>query len=79
MQYVTIKRIHEIEKEIDHDLMAMVRAISEVCEGDAGKYVHLAATSYDTEDTASAMILQQAIEVIRKNLKEWIPPAIQLD
>ncbi len=69
LEYVKIERIHEIEKEIDHDLMAMVRAISEVCEGDAGKYVHLSATSYDTEDTASAIILQQATNVIIKNVK----------
>ncbi|MHA1109985.1 MAG: adenylosuccinate lyase [Promethearchaeota archaeon] len=69
LEYVSIERIHEIEKEIDHDLMAMVRAVSEVCEGDAGDYVHLSATSYDTEDTANAMILTQATKVILKNVK----------
>ncbi|TFG20831.1 MAG: adenylosuccinate lyase [Promethearchaeota archaeon] len=69
IEYVSIERIHEIEKEIDHDLMAMVRAVSEVCEGDAGNYVHLSATSYDTEDTANAMILTQATNVILKNVK----------
>ena len=69
LEYVSIERIHEIEKEIDHDLMAMVRAVSEVCEGDAGNFVHLSATSYDTEDTANAMILTQATKVILKNVK----------
>ncbi len=69
LEYVSVERIHEIEKEIDHDLMAMVRAVSEVCEGDAGKYVHLSATSYDIEDTANALILSQATNVILKNVK----------
>ncbi len=78
LKYVKIERIHEIEKEIDHDLMAMVRAISEVCEGDAGKYVHLSATSYDTEDTANAMILQQASSIILKNVKSLLSILLKL-
>jgi adenylosuccinate lyase len=78
LQYVKIERIQEIEKEIDHDLMAMVRAISEVCEGDAGKFVHLSATSYDTEDTASALILKQATNIIIKNLKSLLSVLLEL-
>jgi adenylosuccinate lyase len=69
LEYVKIERIHEIEKEIDHDLMAMVRALSEMCQGDAGKYVHLSATSYDIEDTANALILTQATTMILKNVR----------
>lgn len=41
LDYVKLDRVNELEKEIQHDVMAMVRALSEVCEGDAGKYVHL--------------------------------------
>ena len=78
LEYVKIERIHEIEEEIDHDLMAMVRAISEVCDGDAGKYVHLSATSYDTEDTATAMILKQATKIIVKNVKAVVSVLIDL-
>ena len=78
LEYVTIERIHEIEKEIDHDLMAMVRAISEVCDGNAGNYVHLSATSYDTEDTANAMILTQATNIILKNVRSVLDVLLNL-
>ncbi|MCP4762641.1 MAG: adenylosuccinate lyase, partial [archaeon] len=49
---VKIERVKEIDSEIHHDLMAMVKGLAEQCEGDAGKYIHLGATSYDIEDTA---------------------------
>ncbi|MDD4221967.1 MAG: lyase family protein, partial [Candidatus Methanomethylophilus sp.] len=51
---VKVERIKEIEKETNHDLMAMVRAMTEQCHGNAGKYVHLGATSNDVVDTATA-------------------------
>jgi len=66
-QFVTVERVHEIDNEIHHDLMAMVRALTEVA-GDAGKYVHYGATSYDIEDTALALQLRDAISIIEKDI-----------
>ncbi|MHA1208964.1 MAG: adenylosuccinate lyase [Candidatus Freyarchaeota archaeon] len=68
LEYVKLGRVKELEKEIHHDVMAMVQALSEVCEGDAGKYVHLGATSYDIVDTAWALILRDAINIVSQKL-----------
>lgn len=70
VKYVTVKRVSEIEKETKHDIMAVTKALSEACTGDAGKYVHLGATSYDIVDTANALQFAAAIDLIRKQLKE---------
>jgi adenylosuccinate lyase len=69
LEFVKLDRVKEIEADIHHDLMAMVRAISEVCDGDAGNYVHLGATSYDIEDTALGIILSKALLVLEESLK----------
>jgi len=66
--FVKLERVKEIEEEIQHDLMAMVKALTEVCEGDAGRYVHLGATSYDIEDTALALQLREAVKIIENDL-----------
>jgi adenylosuccinate lyase len=66
---VRLERVKEIESEIHHDLMAMVRALSEEA-GEAGKYVHLGATSYDIEDTATALIFREGIDIIEQRLKQ---------
>ncbi len=66
-EFVKLERVEEIEKEIQHDVMAMVKALSEQCD-EAGKYVHLGATSYDIVDTVLALQLKEAIAVIRKEL-----------
>jgi adenylosuccinate lyase len=66
-KYVKVARVKVIEKEIKHDLASLVRALSEVC-GSSGAYVHLGATSYDIVDTANALQLKDALEIIEKKL-----------
>lgn len=65
--YVRVSRIKEIESEIRHDIMALVRALAEVC-GSSGAYVHLGATSYDIVDTARALQLRDAVNIILRKL-----------
>jgi len=66
-RYVKLERVKEIEKEIKHDVMALVRALSEACGSD-GAYVHLGATSSDILDTATALQLKEALSLIEERL-----------
>ncbi|MEM3522368.1 MAG: adenylosuccinate lyase, partial [Candidatus Bathyarchaeia archaeon] len=47
----------------------LVMALTEIC-GSSGKYVHLGATSNDILDTAMAIQIKEAIEIIEKRLNE---------
>src|SRR4030042_3621991 len=69
-KFVKIERIKEIETETKHDIMAVTRALAEQCNEDAGKYVHLGATSYDIVDTANALQFADATSLIQHELKE---------
>ena len=64
LKHVRLERVKKIEVDIHHDLMAMVKALTEACGPRAGKYVHLGATSYDIEDTALALQLSAALDVV---------------
>ncbi|MCW4022916.1 MAG: adenylosuccinate lyase [Candidatus Bathyarchaeota archaeon] len=68
-KYVKLERVKAIEAEIRHDVMALVRALSEQC-GSSGQYVHLGATSSDMLDTATALQLKEAVNVIENRLNE---------
>jgi adenylosuccinate lyase len=68
-KYVKLDRVKEIEKEIKHDVMALVRALAEVCES-SGEYVHLGATSSDILDTATAIQFKEAMSLIEKRLNK---------
>ncbi|MGD9130111.1 MAG: adenylosuccinate lyase [Candidatus Bathyarchaeota archaeon] len=68
-KYVKLERVKEIEKEIRHDVMALVRALAEAC-GTSGEYVHLGATSSDMLDTATALQLKEAVDLIEERLNE---------
>lgn len=68
LEKVKVDRINEIDREIHHDLMAMVRALAEQ-SGEYGGHIHIGATSYDIEDTATALIFIEGIEVLENRLE----------
>lgn len=68
LRKVKLSRIKEVEREIKHDVAALVRALAEA-SGSSGAYVHLGATSYDIVDTATALQLKDALELIEAKLK----------
>ncbi|MBD3227453.1 MAG: adenylosuccinate lyase [Candidatus Lokiarchaeota archaeon] len=78
LKFVKLQRVKEIEKEIHHDLMAMVKAMTEACEGDAGNYIHLGATSYDIEDTAMALQFGDALNILESSLKDFLKTLLNL-
>ena len=69
---VRLERVKEIDREIHHDIMAMVRALTEVCEGDAGNYIHLGATSYDIVDSSLALQVRDALKILEDDLLELL-------
>ncbi|MYL30046.1 MULTISPECIES: adenylosuccinate lyase [Halobacillus] len=67
----SIDRIHEIEQETRHDVVAFTRAVSETV-GEERKWVHYGLTSTDVVDTALSYQLKQANEIIRRDLVRFI-------
>jgi len=66
-RHVKLERVKVIEREIKHDLASVVRALAEQ-SGPSGAYVHLGATSYDVVDTANALLLREALNLIEQKL-----------
>ncbi|NJM42740.1 MAG: adenylosuccinate lyase, partial [Anaerolineae bacterium] len=64
----SIARALAIEHEIQHDLMAEVRAFAEQCPIGGG-IIHLGATSMDIEDNADALRLRDALDVTTTTLR----------
>lgn len=69
---VELERVKEIEDEIHHDMMAVVLAISEKCEEDAGKWVHFGATSNDMLDTATGLQLKEAVSILDDKIRKLL-------
>ncbi|MFO7618609.1 MAG: adenylosuccinate lyase [Thermoplasmata archaeon] len=65
--FVKLDRVWEIEKSTNHDIMAMVKALTEQC-GPSGDYVHLGATSNDIVDTVTALQFKNALAIIEDDL-----------
>lgn len=61
------ERVKEIEDEIRHDIMALVKAISEVAEC---RWIHFGATSNDIIDTATATQLRDSILIFEEKLRK---------
>jgi adenylosuccinate lyase len=63
-----IKRIDELEKVTDHDLIAFVTCMSEFI-GPEGRYVHLGMTSTDVVDTAQALQLVESADLLLEGMQ----------
>ena len=63
----SVGRIHEIEAETRHDVVAFTRAVSETL-GPERKWVHYGLTSSDVVDTAQSLRLKRANEILRAGL-----------
>ncbi len=69
-KYVTVERVAEIERQTNHDIASIVKALAEVCENDAGEYVHFGATSNDIIDTSQSLLFKDSINILRGRLTE---------
>ena len=59
----TVGRIHEIERETNHDVIAFVTNVAEYA-GDVARHFHFGLTSSDVLDTAGALQLREALDLI---------------
>jgi len=59
-----LKRIAVLDKIHHHDLLAFVYAISEQLNEDLRKYFHRDITSYDTEEPALALMMDQSLQIV---------------
>jgi len=62
-----LERIHEIEAEVRHDVIAFTTAVAEIV-GPQSRWFHYGLTSNDVVDTAQALLIGQASEIIGADL-----------
>ena len=63
----TVERINEIEKTTDHDVIAFTTNLAENI-GPASRFVHYGLTSSDVVDTANALLLKDASDILLKRV-----------
>ena len=68
-KYVKLERMKEIEAETNHDIAALSKSITEVCENGAGEYVHFGATSNDIVDSSNSLLIRDSIDVLEEKVE----------
>src|SRR5437016_1237583 len=68
----SVERINEIEKTTDHDVIAFTTNLAESI-GDAARFVHYGLTSSDVVDTANALLLRDACDILLKKIDVLLP------
>ena len=67
----SIDRINEIERETRHDVLAFTTAVAETVKAsgsDSARWLHFGLTSTDVVDTAQALALVKAADMIREDI-----------
>ncbi len=68
----SVDRIHEIEKTTDHDVIAFTTNLAESI-GEAARFVHYGLTSSDVVDTANALLLRDACDILLQKIDGLLP------
>jgi adenylosuccinate lyase len=66
-----VARIDEIEKEVQHDVIAFVSCVAENV-GPEGRWIHFGLTSSDVVDTALALLMRDALVLIRTDVDDLL-------
>ena len=66
-----VERIDEIEREVKHDVIAFLTSVAEHV-GEDSRYVHQGMTSSDVVDTAFAVQMQQAADILLADLDKLL-------
>jgi len=64
-----VKRIDEIEKVVRHDVIAFLTSVAQSL-GTEARYIHKGLTSSDILDTALALLMKDASDLIMKDIRE---------
>jgi adenylosuccinate lyase len=62
-----VARIEEIEREVQHDVIAFVSCVAESV-GPEGRWLHYGLTSSDVVDTALAILMRDACDLVRADV-----------
>ena len=65
----SIKRIDKIEEKVKHDVIAFLTSVAENVGPDS-RYIHKGLTSSDIGDTALALLMREAADIIIHDIKE---------
>ena len=68
---INVPRIDEIERITKHDVIAFVSSLTEVI-GEDGRFIHMGLTSSDVLDTALAIQLKEASDIILEDLDQLL-------
>ena len=64
-----IDRVLEIEKKVKHDVVAFLTNVAEYV-GEPSRYIHLGMTSSDLLDTANALLMKEAGDILLEDLDQ---------
>src|SRR2546430_13183248 len=64
-----LARIHGIEAEVKHDVIAFTTAVAEKV-GPESRWLHFGLTSNDVVDTAQALQIKEASQIIAEDLEQ---------
>jgi adenylosuccinate lyase len=68
-----VARQRELEKVLNHDVIAFTTAVAEVINDDASRWFHFGLTSSDVGDTCYGLQMQQSADILIADVKKLLP------
>ena len=69
VENVDVQKIGRGISETAHPIVPAIRALEEICEGDAGEFIHYGATTQDIMDTGLILQIKKAWPILKRDLE----------
>lgn len=69
---ITVQRVKELESVSDHDIAAIIEAISELCSDSSKPWIHYGLTSNDVVDSSTSMQMRDVFKIIESKLVQLV-------
>ena len=69
LRYLDLKAVQEGIKVTSHSLLPLLEAWKNVCEDNAGQFIHFGATTQDIQDTAQVLEIGDVLAIVERDLR----------
>jgi adenylosuccinate lyase len=76
--FVKVNRVAELARKKGLDIAAELTALAEVCEQGAGEYIRMGVGGIDNYDTAWALLIKEALELVYRDLSRLVKVLVDL-
>ena len=75
---IDLGQVAEVQKKAGHYLVSVLKVLEKNCPQESGQFIHFGATTQDVIDTATVLLIREALAIMKKDLQAILTASLSL-